>query len=72
LQGLLRQTNYSIAMKIKTSLVFVALIAFTLVSNGQKLPPREVPAKRTTQPVKIDGFLTDCAWKDAAAMTDYV
>ena len=59
-------------MKIKTSLVFVALSAFSLLSNGQKLPPREIPAKRTTLPVKIDGLLTDSAWKDAAVMTDFV
>lgn len=62
----------SIAMKIKTSLVFIILISFSLLSRAQKLPPREVPAKRTTQPVKIDGLLNDSAWKDAAAMTDYV
>lgn len=59
-------------MKIKTSLVLVTLISFSLLSRAQKMPPREVPAKRTTQPVKIDGLLTDSAWKDAAAMTDYV
>jgi len=59
-------------MKIKTSLVFIILISFSLLSRAQKLPPREVPAKRTTQPVKIDGLLNDSAWKDAAAMTDYV
>lgn len=67
---LLRQTNYSIAMKIK--IILFALIAFAYVSNAQKLPPREVPAKRTTQSVKIDGLLTDAAWQDAAIMKDFV
>src|ERR1043166_6146636 len=39
---------------------------------SQNPAPRILPAKRTTQKVKIDGLLTDSAWKDAAMMTDLV
>jgi hypothetical protein len=31
-----------------------------------------LPAKRTNQRVRIDGLLTDSAWKDASMMTDLV
>src|SRR5687768_155915 len=34
--------------------------------------PRELPAKRTLQKIKIDGLLNDSAWKDAAIMTDLI
>lgn len=34
--------------------------------------PRQLPANRTNQPVKIDGLLTDSAWKDAAVMSDLI
>jgi hypothetical protein len=37
-----------------------------------KAIPRQLPAKRTTQPVVIDGLLNDTAWKDAAIATDFV
>ena len=34
--------------------------------------PLELPAKRTTQKVKIDGLLNDSAWNDAAIMTNLI
>jgi hypothetical protein len=34
--------------------------------------PKELPAKRTNQSVKIDGILNDSAWKDAAIMTNLI
>ena len=39
---------------------------------SQNPSPRILPAKRTTERVRIDGLLTDSAWKDAAMMTDLV
>jgi Domain of unknown function (DUF5916) len=34
--------------------------------------PKQLPAKRTTQKITIDGLLNDDAWKDAAMATDFV
>jgi hypothetical protein len=42
-----------------------------IIAEAQQLP-KELPAQRTTQPVKIDGLLNDAAWKEAATMTDLV
>src|SRR6476660_2663884 len=39
---------------------------------SQESTPRQLPAKRTAQKVKIDGLLNEPAWKDAALMTDLV
>lgn len=41
-------------------------------SDFSQTTPRALPAKRTTQHVKIDGVLNDSAWKDAAMMTDLI
>jgi len=41
-------------------------------SYSQNSQPRTLPAKRTNRAVKIDGQLTDSAWKDAALMTDLI
>ena len=38
----------------------------------EKAPPRVLPAKRTTELIKIDGVLDDSAWKNAPVATDYV
>ncbi|MBL7739894.1 MAG: carbohydrate binding family 9 domain-containing protein [Chitinophagaceae bacterium] len=52
------------------------LLCLTLLYSGaifsQTPAPRELPAKRTTQKVTIDGSLNELAWKDAAMMTDLV
>jgi hypothetical protein len=42
-----------------------------LPAQTQTPPPRQLPAKRTTLPIKIDGLLNDAAWKDAPAALDY-
>jgi len=59
-------------MNHKTNLTLVGLLFFTLFVNAQTISRKELPAKRTTQSVKIDGLITDSAWKDAALMTDLV
>lgn len=60
-------------MKSKTSLLLaVALFFFCGQLFSQSPPPKQLPAKRTTKPVKIDGLIDDEAWKDASVMTDLV
>jgi len=60
-------------MKIKTNVTLIgAMLLLCMYSNAQSQTPRQLPAKRTTQPVKIDGLLNDAAWKDAAMMNDLV
>ena len=50
---------------------FVALFASSLLYS-QTPVVKQLPAKRTTQKVKIDGLIDDAAWKDAAIMTDLI
>src|SRR5687767_12608099 len=59
-------------MQIKTNLITGLLLFSAIAGNAQTPVTRELPAKRTTQVVKIDGLLNDSAWKDAAIMTDMV
>lgn len=57
---------------MKRIILLLALGCFTLLSFAQKPAPRELPAKRVTKPVKIDGNIDEDAWKDAAIMTDLI
>ena len=59
-------------MNHKTNLLLTGMLLLTLFVNAQTLSQKELQAKRTTQSVKIDGLITDAAWKDAAIMTDLV
>jgi hypothetical protein len=59
-------------MKLKTNVSILALLLLCLCVNAQSPAPRQLPANRTTKPVKIDGLIKDEAWKDAAMMTDMV
>src|SRR5690606_31724165 len=59
-------------MKIKTSLILTGLLLLSIYSFSQTPAPRQLPANRTTKPVKIDGLIDEEAWKDAALMTDLV
>lgn len=59
-------------MKLKTILLAGLICLAIAASHSQTVPPRELPAKRTTQSVKIDGLINDDAWKDAAMLTDLV
>ncbi len=61
-------------MNFKTNLAATAILCvfvFASASNAQTIA-KELPAKRTTQSVKIDGLINDEAWKDAAIMTDLI
>jgi hypothetical protein len=58
-------------VQLATAVLIVVLGSpFDLYS--QSPAPRSLPAKRTTGIVKIDGLLTEDAWKDAAKMTDLI
>ena len=59
-------------MNHKTNIALVGLLFFSLFVKAQAPSPKELPAKRTTQAVKIDGLINDVAWKDAALMTNLV
>jgi hypothetical protein len=57
-------------MKIKTiAFISIAMCYYSIATaqnaTAPKQPPRQLPAKRTAQKVKIDGNLDDAAWKDA-------
>jgi hypothetical protein len=53
---------------------FFALVVllFALASFGQQPTPKLLPAKRTTASVKIDGDLSEAAWKEAVPATGFV
>jgi len=59
-------------MKIKTILTNACFLLIGYTALAQSPPPRQLPAQRTTKPVKIDGLINEEAWKDAAVMTDMV
>ncbi len=59
-------------MKIKTSLALCGMLLLCITGITQSPAPKQLPANRTTKPVKIDGLIDDEAWKDAAIMTDLV
>ena len=50
---------------------FILLCCLSVSMLAQQAP-RQLPAQRTTKPVKIDGLINDSAWKDAAMMTDLI
>ena len=57
-------------MNFKKILLSLQLLFFSTVAFTQTKPPLELPAYKTTKPIKIDGLLNDEAWKDAPAMKD--
>jgi hypothetical protein len=59
-------------MDHKTNLTFFGLLLLVIFTNAQAPAPKQLPAKRTVKPVKIDGLIDDEAWKDAAVMADLV
>lgn len=59
-------------MKYKTNLLSIVAACSCLFVTAQTAPPLELPAIRTTQPIKIDGLLNDSAWKTAPAMKNLI
>ena len=58
-------------MKKKLTGLF-SLLLCSLFIAAQQPTPKVLPAKRITQPIKIDGLINDEGWKDAPVMTDLV
>lgn len=59
-------------MNFKTNFALVGMLLFSVFVNAQTPTPKELPAKRTTQTIKIDGLINDEAWKEAPMMTNLV
>lgn len=59
-------------MKIKTILAVGSMLLLCLNSNAQMPEPKQLPAKRTSQTVKIDGNIDDAAWKDATIASNFI
>jgi len=55
-----------------STVLSLLFIVFTITISFSQTTQRTLPAKRTNLPVKIDGILSDSAWKDAAMMTGLV
>jgi len=54
-------------------ITFLMLMVFTVLSGWSQLPDKkEVSAVRITNPPKIDGDLSDDAWKSAPVATDFL
>ena len=59
-------------MNHKTNFALVGILFLSLFVNAQAPAPKELPAKRTTQAIKIDGLINEAAWKEAPLMTNLV
>src|SRR5687767_7502593 len=55
---------------MKYTCIFLFLLYYTSVEAQDSI--RSLPAKRTNQSVKIDGFLNDPAWLNASPVRDFV
>jgi hypothetical protein len=58
-------------MKIKTIFTVTLISLVSLQTLAQTPEPKKLAAKRTSQPIKVDGLLDDAAWKDAPAALGY-
>jgi hypothetical protein len=68
------RTSYSLQFVIAILVLSICtpFFVFSQIQHSNILPARTLPARRTNLPVKIDGLLTDSAWKDAALMTELI
>ena len=60
----------TIMKKIGLTIVTVCFLT-GLFAQPPAAQTRHLPAKRTIQPVKIDGLINEDAWKDAAEISDF-
>ena len=54
------------------TLFFILLAVINLPLLGQQPAPKQLPAKRTTASIKIDGKLDEVAWKETTPATDFI
>jgi hypothetical protein len=59
-------------MKLKTSLTLVGILCLSLIVQSQTVPVKDLPAKKTSKPIKIDGLINEEAWKETSLMTNLV
>jgi len=53
--------------------LLLALILFAFTANTiAQTAPRQLPAKRTTASIKIDGLIDEAGWKEAIPATDFI
>lgn len=52
-------------------LLLQILCLSTLLTFAQAPAPKQLPAKRTTAAIKIDGLIDEAAWKDVQPATDF-
>lgn len=53
-------------------LLLLILCLTTLLAFAQTPTPKQLPAKRTTAAIKIDGVIDEAAWKESQPATDFV
>ncbi len=58
-------------MRIKTILLAAIFALACLDSMAQAPTPKQIPAKRATGPIRIDGLIDDPAWKEAPKALGY-
>ena len=59
-------------MQLRLSCLPVFIFAMAVVITAKAQLPKQIPARRATAAVKIDGKLDDAAWKDAPIATNFV
>ena len=59
-------------MKLKTSLTLMGIVCLIHTAHSQNVPVKDLPAKKTSKAIKIDGLINEDAWKDAALMTNLI
>ena len=58
--------------KTRINPILLLLLLTGVTGFAQPPVPKQLPAVRTSKPIKIDGLLNDEAWKDAPVMTNLV
>lgn len=59
-------------MQLRLSCLPVFIFAMAVVITAKAQLPKQIPARRATTAIKIDGKLDDAAWKDAPIATNFV
>jgi len=54
------------------SFLFFSIILLSVFSAAAQSPARQLPAKRTTASIKLDGNIDEAAWKDAIPATNFI
>ena len=59
-------------MQLHLSCLPVFIFAMAVITTAKAQLPKQIPARRATTAIKIDGKLDDAAWKDAPIATNFV